>query len=172
MTAGGRRPAIATSRRPCRAGLDGAQPPPRHLEPAGAALAAVADPDAAALDSRVERRGAPGFADPLAMIDEAELDAVVIAAPTTAHVPLALAAIERGIPVLVEKPLAATVDDGIDRGRRRAPRASGSRSAMSSATTRPCWRWAACCARAGYRRSTRSSAAGRARSRPASATSA
>ena len=47
------------------------------------------------------------------MIEEAELDAVVIAAPTTAHVPLALAAIERGMPVLVEKPLAGTVDEGV-----------------------------------------------------------
>ena len=41
------------------------------------------------------------------------LDALVIAAPTTAHVPLALAAIERGVAVLVEKPLAATVDEGM-----------------------------------------------------------
>ena len=42
------------------------------------------------------------------MLAEADLDAVVIAAPTTSHLPLALAAIERGIAVLVEKPLAAT----------------------------------------------------------------
>ena len=56
--------------------------------------------------------GAQGFAEPLAMIAEADLDALVIAAPTTAHLPLALAAIERGTPVLVEKPLAADVADG------------------------------------------------------------
>lgn len=71
-------------------------------------LAAVADPDAATLEAATAQTGAEGFADPLAMIREASLDAVVIAAPTTAHVPLALAAIERGLPVLVEKPLAAT----------------------------------------------------------------
>jgi UDP-N-acetylglucosamine 3-dehydrogenase len=47
------------------------------------------------------------------MISEADLDAVVIAAPTTAHVPLAIAAIERRIAVLVEKPLAATTDDAM-----------------------------------------------------------
>ena len=47
------------------------------------------------------------------MIAEADLDAVVIAAPTTAHVSLALAAIERNLAVLVEKPLAATVDEGL-----------------------------------------------------------
>ncbi len=58
--------------------------------------------------------GAQGFAVPLAMIAEADLDAVVIAAPTTAHLPLALAAIERGLAVLVEKPLAATVDEALE----------------------------------------------------------
>jgi predicted dehydrogenase len=76
-------------------------------------LAAVADPVPAALDAAVEATHAQGFAEPLAMIAEADLDALVIAAPTMAHVDLALAAIERGIPVLVEKPLAATVDDAL-----------------------------------------------------------
>ncbi|HEX5823568.1 MAG TPA: Gfo/Idh/MocA family oxidoreductase [Candidatus Limnocylindrales bacterium] len=76
-------------------------------------LAAVADPVAEALADATAQTGAQGFAEPLAMIAEAELDAVVIAAPTTAHVPLALAAIERGIAVLVEKPLAATTDEGM-----------------------------------------------------------
>ena len=71
-------------------------------------LAAVADLDPEALGAAVAQTGAAGFADPLDMIRTADLEAVVIAAPTTAHVPLALAAIERGMPVLVEKPLAAT----------------------------------------------------------------
>jgi len=71
-------------------------------------LAAVADLDPVALEGATAQTGATGFADPLTMIREADIDAVVIAAPTTAHVPLALAAIERGLPVLVEKPLAAT----------------------------------------------------------------
>jgi UDP-N-acetylglucosamine 3-dehydrogenase len=52
--------------------------------------------------------GAQAYAEPLAMLAEAELDAVVIASPTTTHHPLALAALDRGIAVLVEKPLAAT----------------------------------------------------------------
>jgi UDP-N-acetylglucosamine 3-dehydrogenase len=76
-------------------------------------LAAVADPVEATLAGATAQTGAQGFAEPLAMIAEAELDAVVIAAPTTAHVPLALAAIERGIAVLVEKPLAATIDEAM-----------------------------------------------------------
>ena len=76
-------------------------------------LVAVADPDLAALQAATEQTGAAGFADPLEMIEQTDLDGLVIAAPTTSHLPLALAAIERGMGVLVEKPLAATVDDGL-----------------------------------------------------------
>ena len=76
----------------------------------GARLAAVADPSAEALEGATAGTAAERFADPQAMIARAELDAVVIAAPTTAHLSLALEAIGRGIPVLVEKPLAPTVD--------------------------------------------------------------
>jgi predicted dehydrogenase len=76
-------------------------------------LAAVADPAAEALAAAVEQTGAHGFADPLEMIATAELDGVVIACPTTNHGALAIAAIERGLPVLVEKPLAATVEDAL-----------------------------------------------------------
>ena len=76
-------------------------------------LAAVADPNAEALEAAVAQTKARGFADPLAMIATAELDGVIVAAPTTNHSALALAAIERGLPVLVEKPLAATVEDAI-----------------------------------------------------------
>lgn len=75
---------------------------------AGTRLVAVADPDADALAAAAASSGAQGFAEPLALIAEAELDAVVIAAPTTTHLPLTLAAIDRRIAVLVEKPLAAT----------------------------------------------------------------
>ena len=77
----------------------------------GCVLAAVADPVPDTLAAAVASSGAQGFSEPLAMIAEAELDAVIIAAPTMAHVSLALAAIERGAAVLVEKPLAATVED-------------------------------------------------------------
>jgi len=76
-------------------------------------VAAIADPVDVVLAAASDQTGAQPFAEPLAMIAEAELDAVVIAAPTTAHVPLALAAIDRGIAILVEKPLAATVEEGM-----------------------------------------------------------
>ena len=77
-------------------------------------LAAVADLDAVALEAATAQTGATGFADPITMIREADIEAVVIAAPTTAHVPLALAAIERGLPILVEKPLAATHAEALE----------------------------------------------------------
>ena len=76
-------------------------------------LVALADPMPAALAGAPTQPGAQRYAVAQAMIAEAELDAVVIAAPTTTHVSLAVAAIERGIAVLVEKPLAATVDGGL-----------------------------------------------------------
>jgi predicted dehydrogenase len=76
-------------------------------------LVAVADPVPEALAAAVAACGAQGFAEPLAMLAEAELDAVVIAAPTMAHLPIALAAIERDIAVLIEKPLAATTDEAL-----------------------------------------------------------
>jgi len=79
----------------------------------GVRLIALADPVEALVDDGVARTGAAGFGEPLAMVAEADLDAVVIAAPTTAHRGLALAALERGIAVLVEKPLAATVEDAL-----------------------------------------------------------
>lgn len=89
----------------------------------GVALAAVADPFEASLADAVAKTGARGFADPAEMLRAAELDAVVIAAPTTTHAELAHAAIERRVAVLVEKPLAATVDDGV--ALLRAARAAG-----------------------------------------------
>ena len=74
----------------------------------GVRLAAIADPDGAALAAAAVDSGAAVFAEPMTMLAEANLDAVVIAAPTTSHLRLTLAAVERGIAVLVEKPLAAT----------------------------------------------------------------
>jgi predicted dehydrogenase len=87
----------------------------RHLSTReGCSLVAVADPEPGLVQDAVGKTGATGYPDALAMIDEADIDAVVIATPTTAHAVLAMAAIGRGLPVLVEKPLAATVAEGIE----------------------------------------------------------
>ena len=74
-------------------------------------LVAVSDPVATSLEAAVGRSAAQGYSSPLTMLDEADLDAIVVAAPTTAHVEIALAAIGAGVAVLVEKPLAATTAD-------------------------------------------------------------
>ncbi|HEV8698057.1 MAG TPA: Gfo/Idh/MocA family oxidoreductase [Candidatus Limnocylindrales bacterium] len=87
-----------------------------------ARLVAVADPVPGALEIAAATADAQGYAEPLAMLAEAELDAVVIASPTMTHHPLALAALDRGIAVLVEKPLAATppeADELVDAAKSR-----------------------------------------------------
>ncbi|WP_053081725.1 Gfo/Idh/MocA family protein [Methylobacterium aquaticum] len=54
------------------------------------------------------------------MLDGARPDAVVVAAPTDDHLAIASACIARGIPVLVEKPIAANVADAALLTRRAA----------------------------------------------------
>jgi len=79
----------------------------------GVEVVALADPATDALAAAIEATDATGYAEPLALIAESELDALVIAAPTTTHVAIALAALDRGLPVLIEKPVAATVDEAL-----------------------------------------------------------
>ncbi len=52
------------------------------------------------------------FTDPTEMFDAVELDAVVIATANDSHYPLAMDALERGLHVLCEKPLARNADEG------------------------------------------------------------
>ncbi|MGZ3586776.1 MAG: Gfo/Idh/MocA family oxidoreductase [Candidatus Limnocylindrales bacterium] len=79
------------------------------------ALVAVADPLRAAQDGALAQApAARAFADPAVMLAEEALDALIVATPTTAHHTLALAALERGVAVLVEKPLARTVEEGLE----------------------------------------------------------
>jgi UDP-N-acetylglucosamine 3-dehydrogenase len=77
-------------------------------------VTAVADPDSTLLADAAMATGAQEFQEASAMVAEAELDALIIAAPTTAHLPIALAAIERHLPILVEKPLAASTADAFE----------------------------------------------------------
>lgn len=77
----------------------------------GAALAAVADPDAERL--RLARAGAVGeYRDYRRMLAEERLELVSVAVPTALHLEVTLAAIERRTAVLVEKPIAAEVEEG------------------------------------------------------------
>ena len=77
----------------------------------GVRLVAVADPVATLVDAAAARTGASGFGDARTMLAEVALDGLVIAAPTNQHRRVAIAAVERGVAVLVEKPLAGSVAD-------------------------------------------------------------
>jgi myo-inositol 2-dehydrogenase/D-chiro-inositol 1-dehydrogenase len=75
-------------------------------ETAGATVVAICDADAAR--AGLLARDATVFTDPLALIADSHVDAVVVASPDATHADLALACIAAGKPVLCEKPLAPT----------------------------------------------------------------
>lgn len=72
-------------------------------------LVAVADPSPESIAYARERR-IRHFTDYATLLDEAKPDAVIIAAPNALHVPIGLACAERRVPMLVEKPIAETVE--------------------------------------------------------------
>jgi len=72
----------------------------------GVTLQAVCDADAGRARSVADSCGAlHASSDPLALIADKSVDAVLIASPDPTHAPLTKACIERGKPVLCEKPL-------------------------------------------------------------------
>ncbi len=73
-------------------------------------LIAVADPDAARAEALAAQYGCRALTDPKDLCGQ--VDAVTISAPTTAHWPLAKLFLEHRIPVLIEKPLASSVEEG------------------------------------------------------------
>jgi predicted dehydrogenase len=73
----------------------------------GVELVAIADTNESALIA-----GVRGYGDYRRLLDEETLDAVSIAVPARAHFDAALACIERGTAVLVEKPIAASAEEG------------------------------------------------------------
>ena len=76
----------------------------------GVALAAIVDPVSSARDL-AERLGTCWFGDCEALLKSARPDAAIVATPNATHLPLAREFLSRGLPVLVEKPVAATVAD-------------------------------------------------------------
>ncbi|MFZ0423182.1 MAG: Gfo/Idh/MocA family oxidoreductase [Xanthobacteraceae bacterium] len=76
----------------------------------GVKLVGVADPDAKRRDQVARTLGCAAFADVEALIQEG-VDAVVIAAPTHLHRDIAIDCAARGIHLLVEKPIASTVEE-------------------------------------------------------------
>ena len=80
---------------------------------ANATLVAVSDPDQARAGELAERLGVRAVGDPLDLIADAEVDAVVLASPGFVHEPQLLACIEHGKPVLCEKPMTMDAESSI-----------------------------------------------------------
>jgi UDP-N-acetylglucosamine 3-dehydrogenase len=74
-------------------------------------LVGVADPDVKQREFVARALGCAGFADIDELLREG-VDAITIAAPTHLHHDLALECISRGVHVLVEKPIAPSVEEG------------------------------------------------------------
>ena len=84
----------------------------RHLPECSAnpdaVVAAIADPVKGRAAEQAERFGGVAFTRWEKMLDETDLDAVVVATPNALHAPQTIAALKRGLHVLVEKPMATT----------------------------------------------------------------
>jgi predicted dehydrogenase len=83
-----------------------------YSEIEGVELAAVADTHAARVEDVTRGRTARGFADYGRMLEEERPDVVSVCVPTGLHLQVAADVIERRIALLVEKPLAASYDEG------------------------------------------------------------
>lgn len=88
----------------------------RHIEmiarmPGAARLVALADPSPASMEQALQL-GVPHFTDLADLLEADRPDGVVISSPNALHVPHALACVEAGVPSMVEKPLADSVEAG------------------------------------------------------------
>jgi UDP-N-acetyl-2-amino-2-deoxyglucuronate dehydrogenase len=78
----------------------------------GAELVAVCDTDPDRLAAVATTYGVPGFSDHVALLDEVRPDVVHIATPHDQHVQISIDALERGVEVIQEKPLAHSLSEG------------------------------------------------------------
>lgn len=74
------------------------------------AIAAIADPSDAAREL-ARARGIPWFSDYRDMLPAVRPSAAIVATPNATHVAVAIDCMAYGVPVLVEKPIADTVDE-------------------------------------------------------------
>jgi predicted dehydrogenase len=77
----------------------------------GVRLAALCDPSAYIAGELARRHGVPGYETPDELFADPSVDAVIVAVPDRLHRAIGEAALRAGKHVLVEKPLAAAVDD-------------------------------------------------------------
>ncbi len=76
----------------------------------GCEVVAIADTNPVRLEERGEKiSGAARYTDPMKMLREVALDAVVVATPNKFHAPLTLAALRKNCHVFCEKPMAMNV---------------------------------------------------------------
>ena len=111
--------ARTSSASPLRAGIVGAGLMGRWhahaLEKMGGHVVAIADPDLPKAERLVRRhRGATAYANAEEMLAGQQMDVLHICSPTPSHVPIATAAVERGVHVLIEKPIAASAEETSD----------------------------------------------------------
>jgi predicted dehydrogenase len=99
---------------------------------AGAKLVAVADTQADRAAAAAEATGARAVTDSRELLGA--VDAVTVAVPTELHREVAMPFLERGISVLVEKPMTRTLDRRAISSRRQRPRVPRSRSAIPNVT--------------------------------------
>jgi UDP-N-acetylglucosamine 3-dehydrogenase len=78
----------------------------------GVQLVGVADTNKSTADSVAARYSTKPYSDYRQLLDEQHPDAVTICAPTSLHRDIALEVIQRGIHLLVEKPISSNVEDG------------------------------------------------------------
>lgn len=71
----------------------------------GAELVLVADNDLNRVERVASQLGCRATSDPLALIDDADVDAVLVASHDSTHAEFLLASVRAGKPVLCEKPL-------------------------------------------------------------------
>ncbi|MQA86331.1 MAG: inositol 2-dehydrogenase [Streptosporangiales bacterium] len=76
-----------------------------------ARVGGVTDADGSRAEAVAARCGGAVYRDPLELIDDDGIDALVIASPDETHAALALECVRRRKPVLCEKPLATNVED-------------------------------------------------------------
>ena len=82
-----------------------------YREMSGVELVAVADPSPDVSAPVASRLGCKSYADHRELLERERPDAVSIAVPTQGHLQVACDALAAGCHVLVEKPIAATIDD-------------------------------------------------------------
>lgn len=83
-----------------------------YAELPGIELCGVADFMESTAQVVARRYGTRAYADHIRLLDEELPDAVSIAVPTVDHLPVALEVIRRGIHLLLEKPIAFSIEEG------------------------------------------------------------